>query len=88
MSELSIAEKEMMEGNASIMLIRNTNSWLQNREKISYFSQIQRLYGACLPKMEKYYIAHTTFDSQHKNIFLRNTQSKFHFNFISLGLFR
>ncbi|KAI1719800.1 exostosin family domain-containing protein [Ditylenchus destructor] len=74
MAELSIADREMSGGNTSLMLIRNTNSWLQSHEKMSYFTQIQRLYAAGLTKMGRDYITHTTFNPLHSNMFIRNAK--------------
>uniref|UniRef100_A0A915MZ22 Histone acetyltransferase n=1 Tax=Meloidogyne javanica TaxID=6303 RepID=A0A915MZ22_MELJA len=66
----SIAETEEENGLICLHIINNDYSPLQNKNKIKWLFDVQRLFSIQLPKMPREYVVRIVFDRSHKNLII------------------
>ncbi|KAF7639991.1 hypothetical protein Mgra_00000434 [Meloidogyne graminicola] len=66
----SIAETEEENGFISLHIINNDYSPLQDRNKIKWLFDVQRLFSIQLPKMPREYVTRIVFDRTHTNLII------------------
>ncbi|KAL7078147.1 hypothetical protein ACQ4LE_002328 [Meloidogyne hapla] len=66
----SIAETEEENGFISLHIINNDYSPLQNKNKIKWLFDVQRLFSIQLPKMPREYVTRIVFDRSHTNLII------------------
>nr|CAD2139826.1 unnamed protein product [Meloidogyne enterolobii] len=66
----SIAETEEENGLICLHIINNDLSPLQNKNKIKWLFDVQRLFSIQLPKMPREYVVRIVFDKSHKNLII------------------